>query len=202
MQVQFPSAGRDFSLRQISVQTLLRYPYTLFAIACINLCAHIKNPVAHVRVWWIRKNTKTPSMRCRLGSVTMSRLAFPEESNPNFPWEEPQWENVVVFLIKSQAYSYPQGSVKKKKKKKRHQLKICLNCSKQSKILLWLSDGRTVSRQILYRKYWVDLKGSHAMSKQAPSNPQKKVAGLWAFCAWSMGGNSLFATQPFLPIFF
>ena len=33
-------------------------------------------------------NTKTPAMHCRLGSATLSQLAFPGESNPNFPWEK------------------------------------------------------------------------------------------------------------------
>ena len=49
-------------------------------------------------------NTKTPSMHRRLGSATLSQLAFPGESNPNFPWEKSHWYNSVV---------------KKKKKKER-----------------------------------------------------------------------------------
>ena len=31
-----------------------------------------------------------------LGSATLSQLAFPGESNPNFPWEKSQWDNTVV----------------------------------------------------------------------------------------------------------
>ena len=38
-------------------------------------------------------NTKTPSMYHRFGSAT--HLAFPWESNPNFPWEKSQWDNTV-----------------------------------------------------------------------------------------------------------
>ena len=30
-------------------------------------------------------NTKTPSMHARLGNASLSQLAFPEESDPNFP---------------------------------------------------------------------------------------------------------------------
>ena len=58
------------------------------AIACINICAHVKDPVVHGRVRWIVKTLKTPSKHSRLGSATLSLLAFPEESNPNFPWEK------------------------------------------------------------------------------------------------------------------
>ena len=32
----------------------------------------------------------------RLGSATLSYLAFPGESNPNFPWEKSHWDNTVV----------------------------------------------------------------------------------------------------------
>ena len=41
-------------------------------------------------------NTKTPSMHSRLGSATLSQLAFPGESNLNFPWEKSQLDNTVV----------------------------------------------------------------------------------------------------------
>ena len=81
-----PRCGKGFfSLSQLSVQTLLRVFVTLCAIACINNCAHVKGPVVHVRVRWIFGNTKTPSMHSRFGSVTLSQLAFPGKSNPNFP---------------------------------------------------------------------------------------------------------------------
>ena len=43
-------------------------------------------------------NTQAPSMHHRLGSATLSELAFPGESNPNFPWESPHWDNTVVTL--------------------------------------------------------------------------------------------------------
>ena len=41
-------------------------------------------------------NNKTPSMHWRLGSAALSQLAFPGESNQNFPWEKSHWDNTVV----------------------------------------------------------------------------------------------------------
>ena len=41
-------------------------------------------------------NTKTSSVHLRLGSMTLLQLAFPEESNQNFPWEKSQWDNTGV----------------------------------------------------------------------------------------------------------
>ena len=41
-------------------------------------------------------NTKTPSMHSRLGSATVSQLAFPGEGYPNFPREKSHWDNIVV----------------------------------------------------------------------------------------------------------
>ena len=35
-------------------------------------------------------------MHRRLGSATLSQLAFPGENNPNFPWDISQWDNTVV----------------------------------------------------------------------------------------------------------
>ena len=35
-------------------------------------------------------------MHRRLGSATLSQLAFPGEGNPNFPWEKSHWDNKVV----------------------------------------------------------------------------------------------------------
>ena len=68
MQVQFSGAARDFSPR-VSFQCRLSNnvctpPCT---IACIYICAHIKDPVVHVRVWWIRETPKHPA--CTLGWV-------------------------------------------------------------------------------------------------------------------------------------
>ena len=41
-------------------------------------------------------NTKTPSMHPRLGSLTLSQLAFPGEGNPNFTWEKFHGDNTVL----------------------------------------------------------------------------------------------------------
>ena len=35
-------------------------------------------------------------MHHKLGSATLSQLAFLCESHPNFPWEKSQWDNTVV----------------------------------------------------------------------------------------------------------
>ena len=39
-------------------------------------------------------------MHLKLGSVTLSQLAFPREGHPNFPWEKSHWDNTVVKSIK------------------------------------------------------------------------------------------------------
>ena len=44
----------------------------------------------------VNGNTKTPSMHRRLGSATLSQLAFPRECNPNVPWEKSQWDDIAV----------------------------------------------------------------------------------------------------------
>ena len=63
-------------------------------IACINICAHVKDPVVHIRAWWIMETLKHPA-------CTLSQLAFPGENNPNFPREKSQWRNSVVnFFLK------------------------------------------------------------------------------------------------------
>ena len=63
-QVRFPGAATDFfsPKSQLSVQTLLRCPYTpRMQIACINICAHVKDPVVHVRVRWNMETLKHPA---------------------------------------------------------------------------------------------------------------------------------------------
>ena len=47
-------------------------------------------------------NTKTPSMHSRLGSSTLSQMAFPRGDNPNFPWGKFHWENTVAKSKKQQ----------------------------------------------------------------------------------------------------
>ena len=41
-------------------------------------------------------NTKIPNKKRSLGSTILSQLAYPEEGNPNFPWEKSLWDKTVV----------------------------------------------------------------------------------------------------------
>ena len=64
--VRFPGAARDFSPR-VNFQCRLSYSVwtTPCAVACINICAHVKDPVVLVRVRWIMKTLKHPA--CTVG---------------------------------------------------------------------------------------------------------------------------------------
>ena len=68
MQVWFPGAVRDFSSR-VNFQCRLSYGVRTppSAITCIYSCALVKDPVVHVRVWWIMETLKHPT--CTLGWV-------------------------------------------------------------------------------------------------------------------------------------
>ena len=61
-QVRFPGAARDF-LQGVNFQCRhsfgVRTPQC--AIACINICAHVKDPVVHVRVRWIMATQAHPA---------------------------------------------------------------------------------------------------------------------------------------------
>ena len=88
-QVRFPDAARDFSLRgnfQCRSSYGVRTPPC--TIACIYICAHVKDPVVHVRVRWIMETLKHPACTIRLGSTTPSQLAFPRGRQPEFPLGE------------------------------------------------------------------------------------------------------------------
>ena len=39
-------------------------------------------------------------MHPRVGSATLSQLAFPAEGNPNIAWEKSHWDNTVVKKVK------------------------------------------------------------------------------------------------------
>ena len=58
-----PQCGKGFfSQGQLSVKALLTCAHTPpCAIACIYICAHVKDPVVHVRVWWIMETLKHPA---------------------------------------------------------------------------------------------------------------------------------------------
>ena len=51
-QVQFPGAAREFS-SGVNFQCRLSYSVCTppCATTCINICARVKDPVVHVRVW-------------------------------------------------------------------------------------------------------------------------------------------------------
>ena len=91
-----PRCSREFSSQsQLSVQTLLWCPYHPHMQSRASTSMHTKDDVDHVRGQWIMGNTKASSMHHRLGSMTLSELAFPRECNLNFPWEISKWNNTV-----------------------------------------------------------------------------------------------------------
>ena len=65
-QVRIPCAARNFSPR-VNFQCRLSYGVHTppCAIACVNICAHVKDPVVYVRVRWIMETLKHPA--CTLG---------------------------------------------------------------------------------------------------------------------------------------
>ena len=73
-QVRFPGAARFvclfvFSLPEstFSADSLTWVRTPPCAIACNNICAHLKDPVVHVRVRWIVETLKHPA--CTVGWV-------------------------------------------------------------------------------------------------------------------------------------
>ena len=85
-QVRFPGAARCFPPR---VNFQCRLPYDVRTPPCANrmhlhLCARERSrrPCQSSLDYG---HTKTPSMHRRLGSATLSQLAFPGKGNPNFP---------------------------------------------------------------------------------------------------------------------
>ena len=96
-QVRFSGAARYFSPR-VNFQCRLSDDVRTArcTIACIDICAHVRDPVVHVRVRWIMETLKHLSMHCRLGGATLSQLAFPGESKPSFSWEKSYWDDTVA----------------------------------------------------------------------------------------------------------
>ena len=60
MQVRLPGAARDFSPR-VNFQCRLSN-----VLPCL-ICAHVKDLVVHVRVWWVMETVKPPA--CTVGWV-------------------------------------------------------------------------------------------------------------------------------------
>ena len=103
LRVRFPSAARGFSPR-VNFQCRLSYGVRTAscAIACINICARVKDPVVHVGVRWTKETLKHPA--CTVDWVArLSQLAFPREGNLNFPWEKSHLDNTVLKSQKSLA---------------------------------------------------------------------------------------------------
>ena len=65
-QIRFPGAARDFSPK-VNFQCRCSYGVRTSpcAIACINICVHVKYPVVHVRVRWIRAIQAYPARTIR-----------------------------------------------------------------------------------------------------------------------------------------
>ena len=66
------------------------------ATAYIDICAHVKDTVVHVRSLVDYGSAKTPCMHHRLGNAILSQLSFPRKSNPNFQWKKSKWDNRVA----------------------------------------------------------------------------------------------------------
>ena len=77
--------------------TCVRTP--MCANACVNICAHVKDPVVHVRVRWIMETLKHPA--CAVGWVARLCRSWlsPRKAARIFPWEKSHWDNTVVKNI-------------------------------------------------------------------------------------------------------
>ena len=97
-QVRFPGPSRDFSPRVNFQCRLFWYGVSTppCAVACINICAHVNEPVVHVRVRWIMEARK--HRECTLDWVARllrSRLS-PGKAIRIFCVRIPQWDSTVV----------------------------------------------------------------------------------------------------------
>ena len=93
-QAPFPGAARNFSPRQLALQTLLQCPYNpVCSCMHLNLCTRQRSHGSPCLSSVNYGNAKTSSMHHRLGSATLLLLAFSREDNLNFPWEKSCWDN-------------------------------------------------------------------------------------------------------------
>ena len=113
-QVQFSGAARDFDLR-VNFQCRLSCvcPYTPVGNrACINICAHVKDPVVSVRVRWIMETLKHPARTEGWVARFCRSWLFPWEANPNFPWEKSHWDNTDVQYTQKKFFFFLPGCEK------------------------------------------------------------------------------------------
>ena len=77
-QVRFPRAARGFSPRD-NFQCRLSYGVHTppCAIACVNICEHVKDPLDHVRVRWIMETLKHPA--CTVNWVARLCRSWPSQ---------------------------------------------------------------------------------------------------------------------------
>ena len=75
-QARFPGAARDFFLPESTFQCRLSYGVCTSPCAntCINICAHVKDPVVVVRVWWFMETLTHPA--CTVGWVAQLRRSW------------------------------------------------------------------------------------------------------------------------------
>ena len=99
-QAWFPGVARDFSPR-INFQCRLAYGVCTppRGITCINICAHIKDCVLHVRVWWILKTLK--HWACTVDCIARLWCSWFSlgKATPKYvrnPCEKSQWDDDVV----------------------------------------------------------------------------------------------------------
>ena len=121
-QVRFPGAAKDFSPR-VNFQCRLSYRVRTppCAIAGISICAHVKDPVVHVRVrWTICAHVKDPAVQvrvrwimetlkhpaCTVGWIARlcRRWLSPGKATPNFPWDKSHWDDTVVKSLHIKTY--------------------------------------------------------------------------------------------------
>ena len=88
-----PRCGKGFfSQSRLSVQTLLHVSvHPPCAIACFKICAHIKDTIVHVRVWWITQTLKHPA--CTEGWAT---LLCHRWLSPGKATRMSHWDSTVV----------------------------------------------------------------------------------------------------------
>ena len=92
-----PRCGKGFSPR-VNFQCSLFYvcPYPLCAVACINICAHVKDPVVCIRLRRIMETQKHQA--CTIGwEAPLCRSWLSPGKTSRFSHaRNPKWDNTVV----------------------------------------------------------------------------------------------------------